>query len=235
MSVGNAAPGTRGVKDRPIIWAKAMGLSKSQALVRHYNHCGNWQKQWLWTVCCECVSVWAIRHGAIRPWGHVMGIIKSQALMMYYNHCGNMQRKGLWTIHCNKSYAVSVWVWECECVCEASQCDWTCNVHGRNEFNQFKNNIKNPHHVTCSRMCHDVMPSKVVLMVWASKPLHGPHGQQSFNHDQTLKDQCSSIFQTPELSQNYCWLKHHDCECDCDGPQRGIAPVAPVWIHIHLT
>ena len=45
MSVGNAAPGTRAVKDRPIIWAKAMGLSKSQALVRHYNHYGNWQKQ----------------------------------------------------------------------------------------------------------------------------------------------------------------------------------------------
>jgi len=45
MSVGNAAPGTRGVKDRPIIWAKAMGLTKSQALMMYYNHCGNWQKQ----------------------------------------------------------------------------------------------------------------------------------------------------------------------------------------------
>ena len=108
-----------------------------------------------------------------------------------------------------------LWVCECESVsvCEASQCDWTCNVHGRNGFNQlkFKFNIKNPHHVP-----ECVMPSEVMPCLW-SEPQSRCTAHTANNHSIMIK-LCSSksneIFQTPELSQNCCWLKCHDSDCD---------------------
>ena len=44
------------------------------------------------------------------------------------------------------------------------------------------------------------MPSEVMLMVWASKPLHAP---QANNHSIMIKlcSKTNDIFQTPEMSQ----------------------------------